>query len=282
MDNFPVELFSNLIPIWLVVGASFLLIIPGIIIILLGLSVLMQKNLIGSRFGFVALGLWLLCVGICAFQIPLIVAQFKEENWHKIENTVPVTEGIMILRLNPIGEESTFNNVNLKIEGTSDSSVTLREDFFARGKTKAEAMNNAKMITYRYEVLDSMITFDEGYDVSNLDKFRDQKLNLFLEIPYDKPFIMERSLLEILRNTIYRNGYSSNDLSQNAIWTFNEQGLVCLTCKEEVELEEDTEDVNFEVEEPDTGEYDRAQLDSISRAKFNQSQAPVDTADVLD
>ena len=93
---------------------------------------------------------------------------------------------------------------------------------------------------------------------------------------------MERSLLEILRNTIYRNGYSSNDLSQNAIWTFNEQGLVCLTCKEEVELEEDTEDVNFEVEEPDTGEYDRAQLDSISRAKFNQSQAPVDTADVLD
>lgn len=282
MDNFPVELFSNLIPIWLVIGASFLLIIPGIIIILLGLSVLMQKNLIGSRFGFVALGLWLLCVGICAFQIPLIVAQFKEENWHKTENTVPLTQGIMILRLNPIGEESTFNNVNLKIEGTADSTVTLREDFFARGKTKAEAMDNAKMITYNYTVLDSIITFNEGYDVSNLDKFRDQKLNLFLEVPYDKPFIMERSLLEILRNTIYRNGYSSNDLSQNVIWTFNEQGLVCLTCQEEVDLDEDSEDVNFEVEEPDTGEFNRAELDSISRAKFNQSKAPEDSSSVID
>jgi len=284
MDNFPVELFSNLIPIWLVVGASFLLIIPGIIIILLGLSVLMQKNLIGSRFGFVALGLWLLCVGICAFQIPLIVAQFKEENWHKIENPVPLTEGIMILRLNPIGEESTFNNVNLKIEGTSDSIVTLREDFFSRGKTKAEAMNNAKMIGYNYTVLDSIITFDEGYDVSNLSTFRDQKLNLFLEIPYEKPFIMERSLLEILRNTIYRNGFRSNDLSQNTIWTFNQQGLVCLTCKEEVEPDEDgdSEGVNFEVEEPDTGEFNRDQLDSISRAKFNQSKIPAEKAVVID
>ena len=283
MDNFPIELFSNLIPIWLVIGASFLMIIPGIIIILLGLSVLMQKNLIGARFGFVALGLWLLCVGICGFQIPLIIAQFKEDNWHKVENTVPLTEGTMILRLNPIGEESTFNNVNLKIEGTPDSLVTLREDFYARGKTKLEAMNNAKMITYNYSVLDSVITFDEGYDISNLETFRDQQLNLFLEVPYDKPFIMERSILEILRNTIYRNGYNTNDVSQNSIWAFNEQGLVCLTCKEEIDLNEDeeSEGVNFEVEAPDTGEYDRAQLDSISRAKFKESQTPVDST-VLD
>ncbi|WP_439489652.1 PspC domain-containing protein [Algoriphagus sp.] len=286
MDNFPVELFSNLVSIWLVIGASFLLIIPGIIIILLGLSVLMQKNLIGARFGFVALGLWLLCVGICAFQVPLIVAQFKEENWHKIEQTVPVTDGIMILRINSIGEESTFNNVNLKLEGTSDSLVTLREDFFSRGKTKAEAMNNAKMIGYNYSVLDSIITFDEGYDISNIDKFRDQKLNLFLQIPYDKPFIMERSLLEILRNTIYKNGYKSSDLSQNTVWAFNRQGLVCLTCKEEIKQKEDqteeelSEGVNFEVEAPDTGEYNREQLDSISRVKFNENKP--DSSAVLD
>ncbi|MCE7057321.1 PspC domain-containing protein [Algoriphagus sp. AGSA1] len=283
MDNFPVELFSNLVSIWLVVGASFLLIIPGIIIILLGLSVLMQKNLIGARFGFVALGLWLLCVGISAFQIPLIVAQFKEENWHKIEQTLPVSKGIMTLRLNPVGEESTFNHVNLKLEGTSDSLVTLREEFFSRGKTKAEAMNNAKMIGYNYSVLDSVIIFDEGYDISNIDKFRDQKLNLFLQVPYEKPFIMERSLLEILRNTIYRNGYKSSDLSQNTIWTFNRQGLVCLTCKDEVKkgAEEGlSEGVNFEVEAPDTGEYNREQLDSISRVKFNENKQ--DSSAVLD
>jgi len=56
MTEFPFELFSNLVPVWLVVAASLLMIIPGIIIILLGLSVLAQKSLIGGRFGLVALG----------------------------------------------------------------------------------------------------------------------------------------------------------------------------------------------------------------------------------
>jgi len=277
MDNFPIELFSNLVPIWLVVGASFLLIIPGIIIILLGLSVLMQKNLINGRFGFVALGLWLLCIGICAFQVPLIVAQFKEENWHKVENPVTVSEGTLILRLNPIGEESTFNQVNLKLEGTADSVLTLSQDFFSRGKTKAEAMNNAKLIGYNFDVMDSVITFDEGYDIANLDVFRDQKLNLNLNVPYDRPFIIEKSLLEILRNTIYRNGYRSSDVSQHTVWSFNEEGLVCLTCipDKNTEKEEPTE------EEEQVNDQVREELDSISRAKYNAVQPVNDSTDSI-
>jgi phage shock protein PspC (stress-responsive transcriptional regulator) len=278
MDNFPIELFSNLISVWLVVGASFLLIIPGIIIVLLGLSVLMQKNLIGARFGFVALGLWLLCIGICAFQIPLIVAQFKEENWHKISNNVPLSSGTMILRLNPLGEESSFNNVNLKLEGTSDSVVTIREDFFSRGRSKAEAMSNAQMISYNYSVLDSIMTFDEGFDVSTLNEFRDQKLNLFLDIPYEKPFIMERSILDILRNTIYRNGYSSSDVTERSVWTFNEQGLVCLNCQENQISDE--EEIMDEEEEA-VMMMSREEQDSISRALYKIPKKRLENVDSI-
>lgn len=262
MDNFPIELFSNLIPLSLLISASFLMIIPGIIIILLGLSVLLQKNLIGARFGFVALGLWLLCVGICSVQIPLIVAQFKEENWHKVSEPLPVGNGIMVLRLNPVGEESSFNDVNLKLEGTEDTLVTLRQSFYARGRTKAEAMSNAQMISYQYSVLDSLVTFDEAYDISNLNTFKAQHLSLTLEIPYEKPFIMERSLLEILRNTIYRNNYSNSDVSERNVWTFNEKGLVCLTCTDE-------EDFGAEQEAEIISELSREEADSISRALFN-------------
>lgn len=274
MDNFPIELFSNLVPIWLVAGASFLLIIPGIIIILLGLSVLMQKNLINGQFGFVALGLWLLCIGICAFQVPLIVAQFKEENRHTVDTPVTVSEGTLILRLNPIGEESTFNQVNLKLEGTADSVFTLHQDFFSRGKTKAEAMNNAKLIGYNFDVMDSLITFNEGYNIANLGVFRDQKLNLNLSIPYDRPFIIEKSLLEILRNTIYRNGYRSLDVSPHTVWAFNEQGLVCLTCKQDKKTEEEEP---IGAEEVEVNEQVREELDSISRAKFNAAQPARDS-----
>lgn len=248
LDNFPIEIFSNLVPVWLIIGASFLLVIPGLIILLLGLSVLAQKNLIGGRFGLVALGLWLLCVGICLFQIPKIVAQFKAENWYKSEETIGVTSGTMILKLNPIGDESTFNEVNLKLEGSPDSLVVLRQEYFSRGRSKAEAMENAKILNYDYAVSDSTVTFEEGFDISSLETFRDQKVNLILEVPYNRPFIMERSLLEILRNTIYRNGYTSSDVSYSNVWIFNEDGLVCQTCIIEEEVIEEVEEILEETE----------------------------------
>lgn len=271
MSQFPFELFSNLVPVWLIIAASFLMIIPGIIIILLGLSVLVQKNLIGGRFGLVALGLWLLCVGISAFQIPKIVVQFKEENQFKTEAVIPILGRTMVLQLNPIGEESSFNQVNLKIEGTSDSLVTLKQEYFSRGRTKAEAMNNAKVITYRYDLLDSIVTFDEGFDISSIDTFRDQKLSLILSIPYEKPFIMERSLLEVLRNTIYRNGYRSSDLSPNTVWTFNQKGLVCLTCEDEKSEQESDEEIVIS----DSSEMSKQTRDSLSRVRYKDPTAVI-------
>lgn len=267
MDNFPIELFSNLVPVWLIVAASFLLIIPGMIILLLGLSVLAKKNIIGGRMGLVALGLWLLCIGICGFQIPRIVALFKSENWSKTEQVLPVTEGVMILNLNPISDEASFNRVNLKIEGTADTVVTLTKDAFSRGKSKAEAMENAEKIVYNYSVRDSVVTFDEGFDVNSLQTFRDQKVNLVLNVPYEKPFIMERSLLEIIRNTIYRNGYRSTDVNQRNVWVFNEAGLVCITCNEPDE--DDFEDEDTEAVYLDS--LSREQLDSLTRLKFSDS-----------
>lgn len=270
MDNFPIELFSNLVPIWLIIAASSLLIIPGLILILLGLSVIAAKNLVNGRVALVALGLWLLCVGISAFQIPRIVALFKSENWYKVETAVPVTSGTLILRLDPVGEETTFNEVNLKLEGTADTLVTLREEFFSRGKTKAEAMERAQKIGYNYSVGDSVITFDEGFDLSTIESFRDQKLNLILEIPYERPFIMERSLLEILRNTIYRSGYRNADVSENSVWTFNEAGLVCLTCPLEDSEEISEEDLE-ELIEKDTTELSKETMDSLSRTKFKEA-----------
>lgn len=266
MDNFPIELFSNLIPVWLVVAASFLLIIPGIIILLLGLSVLAKKNIIGGRMGLVALGLWLLCVGICGFQIPRIVALFKSENWYKSEEVLPVDEGVMILKLNPISDDASFNKVSLKLVGTSDTLVSITKDSFSRGRSKAEAMENAEHIAYNYAVSDSVVTFDEGFDVNSLDSFRDQKVNLILNIPYDRPFIMERSLLEIIRNTIYRNGYRSSDVNQRNVWVFNQAGLVCITCQDKDEEDYD-EDEGVEM----LDSLSRSQLDSITRLKFADS-----------
>jgi phage shock protein PspC (stress-responsive transcriptional regulator) len=269
MDNFPIELFTDMVPLWLVISSMGLVIIPGIIILLLGLSVLAQKNLIGGRFGLVALGLWLLCVGISIFQIPKIIAQFKEDNWYKTESNLPVSAGTLVLTLNNLEDEPTFNHVNLRIEGKADSIITLQEEYFSRGRTKAEALANAQKFKYSYTVMDSVVTFNEGFDISSVDQFRDQKVNLTLQVPYDRPFIMERSLLDILRNTIYANGYRSSDVSSGAVWVFNEGGLICLTCPGEKGDSEGWD--KWDEDEAELDSLQKAQLDSSSRAKFADS-----------
>ncbi|SEG39140.1 PspC domain-containing protein [Algoriphagus boritolerans] len=267
VDNFPIELFTNLVPLWLVISSIGLVIIPGIIILLLGLSVLAQKNLIGGRFGLVALGLWLLCIGISAFQIPKIVVQFKEENVFESTIDLPVTPGTLILRTNDLEDEELFNKANLQLVGSPDSVVSLTQEFSARGKTKLEALENAKKLAYSYSVMDSVITFEEGYDLRALETFRDQQVNLTLRIPYDRPFIMERSLLEILRNTISNNGYRSSDVRSSTVWVFNEAGLVCLTCPLKNENSGDWD----EEESTKRDSLNKAKMDSITRAKFADS-----------
>jgi hypothetical protein len=269
VDNFPIELFTDLVPVWLVVSSLGLVFIPGIVILLLGLSVLAQKNLVGSRFGLVALALWLLCIGIAGFQIPKIVAQFKEENTLETKTPLAVSPGILILKANEIEDEEVYNKANLQVIGTSDSLVTLTQEFFARGKSKEDALENAKKLTYNYSVLDSIVTFEEGYDLRALDSFRDQRVNLTLAIPYDRPFIMEKSLLEILRNTIYDNGYRSSDVRPEAVWVFNQSGLVCLTCPGEKNNKKSWDE--WEEDKSELDSASRANLDSLTRVKFKDA-----------
>ena len=130
-------------------------------------------------------------------------------------------------------------------------------------------MENAKKLAYNYSVLDSIVTFDEGYDLRSLDSFRDQRIDLTLEIPYDRPFIMERSLLEILRNTIYDNGYRSSDVRPEAVWVFNQAGLICLTCPGEKGDRKSWED--YEEEKTELDSATKAAADSLTRSKFTNA-----------
>ena len=267
-DSFPIEMFSNLVPYWLALPVGFAMAIPSFMVTLLGLSVIAGRNLIHKNLAFVALGIWILSIGIAAFQIPQILIQFKSDNTHTVKAVIPASSGTLILKVNPDSEESTFNQVNLKIVGTADTVIRLETEFYSSGKTKADALQNAQQIGYNYSVMDSLISFDEGYDLSDVEIFKNQRLNLILQIPYNRPFIMERSLLNILNNTLSPNGYSSTFISPNHVWTFNERGLVCLNCTSEWE---DSSSEEEEEQERIRAERQKQTIDSLTRAKFKDS-----------
>jgi phage shock protein PspC (stress-responsive transcriptional regulator) len=266
---FPLEMITELVPTGLAASGLGLLAIPGIVILMLGLSVLSKKNLVGSRFGLVALALWLMCIGTVGFQVPRIVAKFKEEDRLITNTPLALGQGVLFLTVEDREEEEFYQDVVLKLEGTKDSIPSLNQEYFSRGQSKKQAQENIKKIAYSYSVKDSIITFERGFDLKTLGAFRDQKLNLTLAIPYDKPFIMDRSLLDILQNTIYKNGFENDDVRTEAIWVFNEAGLTCLTCPEIKGERRDWD--SFESEKAQLDSITKVQKDSLSKAKLKDA-----------
>jgi hypothetical protein len=268
-DVFPLEMITELVPTGLAAAGLGVLAIPGIFILMLGLSVLSKKNLVGSKFALVALALWLMCIATLGFQIPRVIAKFKEED--RVITNTPLTlgQGVLFLKVENNDEEEFYEQAVLELKGTEDSVLTLNQEYFSRGQTKKQAQENIKKIAYSYSVKDSVITFERGFDLKTLGAFRDQKLNLSLAIPYNKPFIMDDSLLDILENTLYKNGYDWEDVRPEAIWVFNESGLTCLTCPEKKGERRDWD--SFESEKAELDSITKIQQDSLSRAKLKDT-----------
>lgn len=271
VDVFPLEMVTELVPTGLAAAGLGVLAIPGIVILMLGLSVLSKKNLVGSRFGLVALALWLMCIATLGFQVPRVIAKFKEEARVIANTPLSPGQGVLFLKVEDGEEEEFYQKAVLELKGTEDSVLTLNQEFFARGQSKKQAQENIKKIAYSYAVKDSVITFDRGFDMKTLGAFRDQKLNLTLEIPYNKPFIMDDSLLDILENTLYKNGYEREDVRPEAIWVFNEAGLVCLTCPGKVNGGERRDWDSFESEKAQLDSLTKIQQDSLSKAKLKDA-----------
>jgi phage shock protein PspC (stress-responsive transcriptional regulator) len=247
-ENIPVEWINDILPVWLAIAVSVAILIPGIVIVLLGISVLVQRSIIDARFGLVALGIWLLSLGICAFQIPRVINQFKAEATHTMEQELIFSDGVMLLKSSPTKVDQWLRNqISIQLEGTDASQPLLIQNFKSRGKNYDDAFKNAQSLQYSFILTDSVLTLERSVDLSQLDKFRGQSLRLNLEIPYDRPFVMDKSLLPIIQNTIHRNGYKTRDVNSRNHWVFNEKGLLCLNCR-------------------DTGKTSTA--DSLSRAKF--------------
>lgn len=251
INDIPAAWINEIIPMWLAIAVTVAVFIPGIIILLLGISVLVKRSIIDARFGLVTLGLWLLSIAICAVQIPRAVNNFKSEGTHTVENALEVATGTLVLKSVSNNDiDGLYDEVSLQLDGTDNPQPILVQDFKARGKSRADAIKTAESIKYEFSLSDSVLTLNRSIDLGSLEKFRVQELDLTLEIPYDKPFVMDKSILPILENTIHKNGYKTRDVSSRNHWVFNENGLLCLTCN----------DANKKTE-----------ADSVSRAKFSDT-----------
>lgn len=229
----PFHLISESFSVFATIVAFVAVTVPSLILLILGVSIIAKRSVLNASTGWAMFGIWILSLIGLSIAIPQTIYQFKENGIHKETETYNLGEKTAVLRINETGFE-TYDAATLELRGHEASEYRLVKEFESRGRSRKEAVENAKMIEYNVALNDSIFIFDSNISFKSEGQFRGQDLDMVLYIPYNKPFKMEYDFRHILRNTIYRHGYDVNDMNEENTWIFTPAGLECTTCEREI------------------------------------------------
>jgi phage shock protein PspC (stress-responsive transcriptional regulator) len=271
--DFPGELIIQEISALPLLAGFFAGLIPCVFLVILGVSIITKNLVLNARLGWSLFALWLISLIILLFTVPPIVGRYTRDGVHTETETYVMPQGITLLEMKEVGLED-YQVTTLRLRGHEDSVFLLEKRFEAVGKSRLDAIENAKMVDYNVNVEDSVITFDSNIQFREDAKFRGQELEMTLYIPYYVPFQMDYDLRNIVRNTIYFYGFREYQMKENT-WMFTPEGLECITCPEEEN--DDSGESSFEAEPGensisfDMQGFESVHLSSIFNAEIIQS-----------
>lgn len=229
--GFPLDLIRQDIPVLPVIAGFFFWLIPQIFLVVLGVSVITKKLILNAKIGWSLFAIWIVSVVIMALTLPPLAGRYSRDGVYSEVDKFDLRGKTAVLTLKQTGLED-YEATDLRLRGHEDSLFRLEKRFEARGKSRMDAIENAKMVTYNVVLDDSVFVFDSNIQFNADAKFRRQTLDMILYVPYNQPFLMDEDMRYILTNTIYYYGYRNSQMEGNT-WMFTEEGLECLTCSKE-------------------------------------------------
>lgn len=241
--SLPIEALSKAIPTITIVAAFIGSIVPGILITLLGISVIAKRIVFSSMVGWSMFVLFLLSLLVLSLTIPKIVYSFKEEGESKIENIypIPTDNKRIVLKVNEIGLDD-YIRPWVNISGYDGKEIKLVQVIESQGASRQIAIENTKMVEYNVTVQDSIYTFDSNLLFKKDGVFRGQRVKCWLYVPYDYPFYIDDNF------RLSNIGWYNNSEFQNNTWVVSKEtkDLKCVSCPviERSEEEEEAERIS--------------------------------------
>ncbi|TLV00460.1 PspC domain-containing protein [Dyadobacter luticola] len=235
-DDLPIPLLIiREIPDILILSGILVSAIPMVTFLLLGLTLVSNKRIVGSSVWLTMLGLWI--VGIIGTTIGGVSYQRNfAKRGEVVQNAYyAVPAGTLTLDYNYSHDDQNVD-LSFRIMGYNKSdSVKLEKVLFARGRTREDAEKNAEMLKYDIKVKDSTFLFTEAPVFEGKGPFRDQRIDLTLSIPYNKPFVMSRDFYYTLSHwdgsypNMNRYHLDNDEVQWNSLkWEIRrDSGLVC-------------------------------------------------------
>lgn len=236
--DFPVNLLRADVTLPMVLSGFAVGIIPAFGLAILGVMLITTRNVISSRTALTLAGVWLVSMLVFGGTAAPLINSFQRKGVVE-ETKVLRVAGTPTFDVTDI--DSDYNQgTDLELEGYVGTDLNLMQRFEAQGRNRADAQANARTIQYRYVQQDSTVRFDNSIELAPKARFRMQDLEMYLKIPYEKPFRMTPAFARYIRNQF---GEKEIDRMTASIWKFTPaDGLVCINFPRERERDADSED----------------------------------------
>ncbi len=246
MYPIPLEIIKNDLSTIPAVALGVAFIIPFFFIAILGFMVILKKKVLNDHAGWSILAIWLLSIAVLSVYIPKYINNYKEQGKDTTIGKYDLWGKTAVLQYNDIGDDE-FDFISMQIKSHEDSAIKIEKVFAATGKTRLEAVENAKKIEYGLEVKDSVLKFDSNLSFGVDGRFRKQQVDITVYIPIGQKFMMDDGLRHLMGSYMYREGFSNSQLGDN-VWQFDDEGLLCVTCPPEPENSSfSDDDSNWEI-----------------------------------
>jgi phage shock protein PspC (stress-responsive transcriptional regulator) len=219
----PLDAVSRAIPTATAIAAFFCAIIPGIMIVLLGISAIAKRIVFSNVAGWFIFITFIISLAVLGATVPKIVLDFKEEGEVKVESTYALNGKTALLQLRETGLDE-YDAASLSLKGYDGKELKLVQYFEAQGNSRKIAIENTRMMEYQVNVEDSVFTFDSNISFKDDAVFRAQRLKMTLFIPYNQKFVLTKDMWRLLSH------YSDFENRDGNTWTFTDAGMTCLTC----------------------------------------------------
>ncbi|MEP4134788.1 MAG: PspC domain-containing protein [Cyclobacteriaceae bacterium] len=273
VSDIPLDLIKDSLDGWMVTGVFLGLLIPAIGMALLGLVIIIKRRVANSYIGWSLFAIWIFGIMMAAITIPRFVKEFSDEDTIRLEESFEVTQATPTLTLNDLGE-NTFDGIDLRLRGHDDSVYQVVKRIESRGSDRTDAEENAQQVIYTVAKQGEDFVFDSRISFPEDGKYRFQKVDATMYIPYGKVFRMDKDLTEILSNTIRHYGFRNYQIEGNE-WTFSKNGtLECVTCPTQNYSDDDADTVD----DADDFDFDRGERSYSDSDEINY---PIENFDEL-
>lgn len=229
----PLEAFRNSFPTWTTFFAFTAVLVPALFINLIGNSIIAKRVVFNPLVGWSLFVLFFVSVVVLSISVPQMIYAFKEEGEYKVEKTFSLNGKTAVLRVNEIGLDD-YDVTSLTIKGYEGTELKLVERFEAQGNTRKAAVENAQMVEYKVDQNDSILLFDSNILFKKDAKFRAQRLDMELFIPYNTLFVVEEPMWRLIDNN-YMDYDGYIDSNFNRTWKMTDRGFECLNCEKPTE-----------------------------------------------